>query len=710
MPDRFAPINPKCPHMLHGGDYNPDQWKRTPEIWDQDMRLMKLAGCNAMTVGIFSWTQLEPDEGKFDFSWLDTMMDKLSASNAFAVLATPSGAKPAWMAQKYPEVLRTTDDRKKLLWGGRHNHCFTSPVYREKVSIINTRLAERYKDHPALLLWHISNEYGGDCHCDLCQNAFRAWLKQRYNNDLDLLNQSWWTAFWSHTYTDWSQIVSPSRIGERGVHGHNIDWMRFITDQTIDFYRHEIAPLKRITPDIPCTTNLMGFYTGLDYWKFAQALDVVSWDSYPAYHDRPDDWNGAVTVSFIHNMNRSFKGGKPWMQMECSPSVQNWKAVNKLKRPGLHIVEGLQSIACGSDTVQYFQWRKSRGGCEKFHGAVVDHCGEESVNTRVFKEVAQLGKILSGLDDVVGMTTKAQVAILYDWENRWAIDDTAGPRNQKKEYDYTCVEHYRPFWSAGVPCDVVNEDSDFSGYKLLIAPMLYMVRPGVAEKIEKFVAAGGTFVATYLSGIADATDLCFLTGFPGPLRKVLGVWAEEIDALYDEEKVAVVPAKGNKVGLAGRYTAGLFCDVIHAETAKVLATYGSEFYQGTPALTANSFGRGQAYYMASRNDRTFHTDFYNGLIDQLGLRRALGTNLPDGVTAHVRTDGQKEVIFLLGFNREAVKVDLGKSTYKDRVTGGTVTGKFTLPKYTAMILEPAAARRSPKVTKGKKRPVAAANR
>lgn len=701
MPDRFPPINAKCPHMLHGGDYNPDQWRRTPKVWDDDMRLMKLAGCNAMTVGIFSWTALEPEEGRFDFSWLDAIMDKLAANKAFAVLATPSGAKPAWMAQKYPEVLRTSEDRRKMLWGGRHNHCWTSPVYREKVATINTALATRYKDHPALLVWHISNEYGGDCHCELCQDAFRAWLKKRYNDDLDALNHAWWTAFWSHGYTEWSQIVSPSSIGERGVHGHNIDWMRFVTDQVIDFYRHETAPLKRLTPNTPHTTNLMGFYTGIDYWKLAKELDVVSWDSYPSYHDRPGDWLEAVRVSFVHSMNRSFKG-KPWMQMECSPSVQNWKWVNKLKRPGLHIVEGLQSIACGSDTVQYFQWRKSRGGCEKFHGAVVDHCGNESTNTRVFREVAELGKILGSLDDVVGTTTKAEVAILYDWENRWAIDDTGGPRNQKKEYDGTCVEHYRAFWSSGVPCDVVNEDSDLSKYKLLIAPMLYMIRPGVAERIEKFVRGGGTFVTTYLSGIANETDLCFLTGFPGPLRKLLGIWAEEIDAIYDEEKVAIVPSRGNGHGLAGRYTAGLFCDVIHAEGAKVLATYGSEFYKGTPALTLNAFGKGRAYYIASRNDAKFHADFYGALMDQLGLRRVLGTALPDGITAHVRSDGKREFIFLLSFRRSDATVNLGKASYRDRISGRTVTGKIRVPKYTAMVLEAAPTGKAAKPRASKK--------
>lgn len=666
--------------MLHGGDYNPDQWVCTPDVWDEDMRLMRRAGCNAMTVGIFSWASLEPREGVFDFGWLDTVMDKLAAQDAFAVLATPSGSKPAWLSAAYPEVCRVNAQGVREQHQGRHNHCRTSPVYREKCRIINTLLARRYKAHPALIVWHVSNEYNGeDCHCALCHAAFRNWLKTRYTT-LDELNHAWWSRFWSHTFTDWCQIAPV----DSGIHGLMLDWQRFKTDQTIDFFKSECVPLRQLTPTVPITTNFMGFSPTLDYWKFAREVDVVSWDSYPAYHDRPDDWLNAVETSLTHDLNRSFKQ-KPFMLMECSPSVQNWKPVNKLKRPGVHTVEALQCLAHGGDTVQYFQWRKSRGGCEKFHGAVIDHYPGEQ--TRVFREVASLGKMLASLDNIVGTTTPAEVALLYDWENRWALDQTAGPRNEKKEYQSTCVEHYRPFWHAGVACDVVNEDADFAGYKLLVAPMLYMIRPGLAERIEDFVRHGGTFVTTYLSGIANESDLCFQNGFPGPLRTLLGIWVEETDALYDGETVKIVAAAGNAAGLGGTYCAGIFCDVLHAEGAQVLATYGSEFYQGTAAVTVNAFGNGSAYYIASRNEPRFHDDLYRHLIDELKLRRALGCELPAGVTAQVRTDGTHEFIFVLGFNRESVTIELGNTQYREHITGTRVAGTLCLPPYTARILE-----------------------
>jgi len=280
---KITPVNPKFPHLLHGGDYNPDQWLHMPDILEQDLRLMKLAKCNAMTTAIFAWSALEPEEGVFTFRWLDKVMDDLEKNGVKCVLATPSGARPAWMSEKYPEVLRVDQNGIRNLHGTRHNHCFTSPVYREKVTIINEHLASRYKGHPALILWHLSNEYSGECRCELCCEAFRAWVRRKYNDDLDALNKAWWTAFWSHTYSRWSQIEPPSHRGENLVHGHNLDWKRFVTDQTVDFIRTEIAPLRRHTPGVPVTTNLMGTFPGLDYWKIAEPLDVVSWDNYPLW-------------------------------------------------------------------------------------------------------------------------------------------------------------------------------------------------------------------------------------------------------------------------------------------------------------------------------------------------------------------------------------------------------------------------------------------
>lgn len=667
MTKRYPPINPRFPHFLHGGDYNPDQW--TPDVWDEDMRLMRLAHVNVASVGIFSWTALEPAEGQFTFGWLDRIMDMLAENDAYAVLATPTGARPAWMSQKYPEVLRVRPERLRNLHGTRHNHCFTSPVYREKTGIINQKLAERYHNHPALLVWHLSNEYGGDCHCDLCNEAFRVWLQRKYGT-LDALNHAWWTGFWSHIFTDWSQIESPSPVGEPYLHGLNLDWKRFVTDQTVDFMCAEVDALRQFSPNVPVTTNMMGLYPGLNYWKLAANVDVVSWDSYPSWHQNISDAERGAEIAFVHDINRSMKGGKPFMLMESTPSIVNWQPYAKLKRPGMHRLSSLQAVAHGSDTVQYFQWRKSRGSSEKLHGAVVDHVGHE--NTRVFRDVTEVGEMLEGMDAVIGTTTRPDVAVIFDTENRWAIDDLQGLIREDKGYVQTSIAHYKALWKRGIPADVIDMDQPLDGYRLVIAPMLYMVRPGVAERITRFVEQGGTFVATYWSGVVDENDLCFLTGFPGPLRDVLGIWAEEIDTLYPTDENSFVPNAGNALGLSGQYKIRDLCELIHAESAQVLATYGDDFYAGRPTLTVNRYGQGQAYYIAARTEQAFLDDFYGALTAQIGVRPVLDAELPPGVSVTYRGDDQQRFVFVMNFNNAPATLALGQQALVDLFTGEAV--------------------------------------
>lgn len=677
---KFEPISKKYPHMLHGGDYNPDQWIDYPEIWDEDMRLIQLANCNAMSIGIFSWATLEPEEDVYDFSFLDEIMDRFLKNGTMAVLATPSGARPAWMSEKHPEVLRVNADRTKNLHGGRHNHCFTSPYYREKTQKINRLLAERYKNHPALIVWHISNEYGGECHCPLCQNAFREWLKNKYDNDLNKLNHEYWAKFWSHTYTSWEQIESPSPKGETRTHALNLDWKRFVTYQTIDFMKNEILPLKEITPDIPVTTNFMGTYPGLDYFKFKDIVDVVSWDSYPSWHSPDGNIALASNVAFHHDLNRSIKDGKPFMLMESTPSCVNWGAVNKLKRPDMHILSSMQAIAHGSDTVQYFQWRKSRGSSEKLHGAVVDHCGHE--NTRIFKEVSALGGMLKQMDAIVGTAVKSEVAVIYDWENRWAIDDLQGLQTKNKKYMETCLKHYYPLWKNGVNVDVIDSDGDFSKYKLIVAPMLYMIKPTVIEKIKAFVQNGGTIVCTYVTGWVNENDLCYLGGFPAnELKDVFGIWAEEIDTLYEEDSNTISMDTGKE------YKAIDYCEIIHANTADVLASYKEDFYAGTPAVTCNHYGTGNAYYIAFRDTGDFAVDFYETIISNLKIEKALDIELPNGVTAHSRQDENDVYIFIENYNNHSVNMTLPEGCYTDFTHQKSISGELTLDAYATKILK-----------------------
>lgn len=680
--NKFPPLSAKVPGLLHGADYNPEQWVNYPGMVEKDVDLMKQASCNIMSVGIFSWSKLEPEEGKYQFAWLDDVLNKLDEQGIHVFLATPSGARPAWLSQKYPEVLRVGRNRVPALHGGRHNHCLSSPVYRRKVNEINLALAQRYAHHPAVIGWHISNEYSGECHCSRCQSDFRVWLQQRYQT-LEQLNEAWWSDFWSHTYSDWSQIESPAPQGEVSIHGLNLDWRRFCSTQATDFCAQEIAPLKAANPDLPATTNFMEYFYDYDYWQMSKVIDFISWDSYPMWHNRQDETGLACYTAMFHDLMRSLKQGKPFVLMESTPSVTNWQPISKLKKPGMHILSSLQAVAHGADSVQYFQWRKSRGSVEKFHGAVIDHSGR--LDTRVGKEVSELGRLLAAMAPVAGSRVEAQVAIIFDWESRWAMDDAQGPRNAGLHYEQTVVDHYRPFWEQGIAVDIINADCDLSGYKLVIAPMLYMVREGFAARAEAFVRQGGQFVASYWSGIVNESDLCYLGGFPGPLRPLLGIWAEEIDSLTDDETNSVHSVPGNELGLQGSYQARHLCELINLEGATAQAVYGGDFYAGRPALTVNRFGDGKAWYVASRNDASFQRDFFMAIAQELALPRALDTVLPPGVTAQRRTDGESEFIIVQNYSDKAKAMAL-PAVYADMSDTATLQGEMTLAPWGCRIL------------------------
>ncbi|MBD8213402.1 beta-galactosidase [Erwinia persicina] len=679
---KFPPLSAGVNALLHGADYNPEQWENSPGIIDDDVAMMQQAHCNVMSVGIFSWAKLEPEEGHYDFGWLDNVLEKLHQKSIRVFLATPSGARPAWMSQKYPEVLRTGRDRVPALHGGRHNHCMTSPVYRQKVQAMNVQLATRYAHHPAVIGWHISNEYGGECHCDRCQQAFRGWLQRRYGT-LEQLNHAWWSDFWSHTYTDWSQIASPSPQGESSIHGLNLDWRRFMTDQVTDFCAEEIKPLKAANPALPATTNFMEYFYDYDYWKLSQPLDFISWDSYPTWHNEKDETTLACYTAMYHDLMRTLKQGRPFVLMESTPGATNWQPTSKLKKPGMHILSSLQAVAHGADAVQYFQWRKSRGSVEKFHGAVVDHVGH--LDTRIGREVTELGRMLAAMTPVQGTRVEAKVAIIFDWESRWAMDNAQGPRNIGLHYERTVTEHYRTFWEQGVAVDVINADADLSGYALVIAPMLYMVRDGFAARVEQHLRQGGQFVASYWTGVVNESDLCYLGGFPGPLRPLLGVWSEEIDSLTDDESNGVRALAGNELGLQGSYQARELCEHIHLEGATALAVYESDFYAGKPAVTVNRVGEGQAWYIASRNDRAFHRDFYGALITRLALPRALAVDFPPGVTAHRRTDGEHSFVFLQNFTAQTHTVVL-PAGISDLIDGAPLSGTQSIPPWGCRVL------------------------
>lgn len=678
--------------FLHGGDYNPDQWFDEPGVIDEDFRLLKLSGCNALSVGIFSWAALEPERGRFEFDWLREILDRIHAAGAMAVLATPSAGKPAWLAEDYPEVRRVNKDGLRQPQWMRHNHCPTSPVYRKYVHRVDEALARAFGSHPAVVLWHIGNEFSGECYCDLCRQAFRDWLRDRYGS-LDELNRAWVKAFWGHTVNRWSQVGPDDPTHDAQV----LDWRRFVSQQHVDFVRMEIETVRRHAPHRPVTTNMMGTHAGIDYFRLAEPLEVISNDSYPQYHDRTDpqaNIDMACNAAFSHDLMRSLAGGRPFLQMESAPSATNWMEVHKLKRPGIHRMEMLQAIAHGADGTMYFQWRKSRGACEKFHGAVVDHVGHEQ--TRVFNDIRDHSKLLDAIQPVLASRVKTDVAIMMDWETRWAIEASQGPgkssTNKDKGYLSTLRTCHRILWERGIAADFVNRRSDLSGYRLLIMPMAYLLEEADAERIASFVEGGGTAVASWLTGIVDGNNRCHLGGWPGAgLRDVFGMWVEEWDQLYNDDEQSAVPAGQGADLLPRRYPLTGLCDQIHAAGADVLATYGHQFYAGSPVITRNRLGRGQAIYVGANGGVDLWRDLLGGLLREQSIEPPIPAELPEGVSICLRQGGSDRFLFVLNVLGREQEVPLGEQTFTDMETGQRAGGRVALGPYGSVVLRQTAA-------------------
>ena len=664
--------------ILYGGDYNPEQWLHMPEILEKDVEYFKKAHINTVTLGVFSWSALEPEEGRYEFGWLKERIDTLYKNGISVILATPSGARPKWLADTYPEVLRVREDRTKMLFGERHNHCYSSPIYREKVRAIDMELAKHFGNHPGVLLWHISNEFGGECHCPYCQVEFQKWLKEKYGT-IDALNQQWNTTFWSHQYQKFEQIESPSSIGEHSVHGLVLDWKRFVTDRTVDFMNWEIAALREAGSEKPVTTNMMYEYTHLNYAKFADSLDMISWDTYPTWH-KDERAVTAEDTAMQHDLFRAMKKGQPFLLMESSPSSTNWQPVSKLRRPGMVKQAALQAIAHGADASLYFQMRQSRGSSEKFHGAVIDQYG--GCDTRVFQEVEETGAVLSAISEVTGSITKAQAAIFYDMENIWAMEGAQGPRNQGLYRKEAQRKLYHSLRRMGLDVDMISMDADLEGYRIVVAPMAYMFREGFAEKIEAFVREGGIFLLTYWSGVVNENDLCHLGGRPYGLMDVMGFRSTEIDGLYDWEENHACPTEDNSFGFKHAYTCKRLCELVQlrsqadtateniaAAPAEVLMTYGDDFYAGMPVVTRHPYGKGTAYGILADIEPAFYDEFFEVLLEQAetAVPCLVKGPLPDGVEVCRRENQDAEYLFLQNFGKETCSFDLKENGEEEQV-------------------------------------------
>ena len=658
--------------FYYGGDWNPEQWSE--DVWRKDIKMLEDAGINEATINVFSWAQLQPSEDEYDFSTLDRIVKLLVDHHFGIVLATSTAAIPAWMARRHPDVMYTDFNGVRHKFGDRHNPCPNSPTFRKYAPKLAGKLAERYADTPGLVAWHVSNEYGAYCYCDNCREAWIEWLKAKYGT-VEALNKAWYSHFWGHTIYDWDDIVVPNALSDEWTPGcatlsaAAIDYRRFMSRSITRCFTDEKAAIRQFDTKTPITTNLMSVFMDIDYFDLGKELDVISWDSYPRY-DFP-----ASAVAMRHDLMRGVGGGKPYMLMEQTPSQQNWQPYNSLKRPGQMRVMSYQAIAHGADTVQFFQLRRSIGGTERFHGAVISHADTE--NTRVFREVSQLGAELKTYGkEYMGGSVESQAAIMFDWERYWAMYYSSGPSVLLKYVDEV-HRYYAALYRRNVQVDMIPSTTpadQLAKYKVVLAPALIMVKPGVAEAVESYVRGGGRFVATTMSGIADENDQVFLGGYPGAFRELVGSWGEEIDALPPERPVSVRLEDGREV------SGSIVAELIHPVSSRVLASYASDFYAGMAAATVNEAGEGKAYYVGTDLDEAGMDWLADVLVRDSGLDTV---ETPHDVEVRVRDyDDGRRLVFVLNNGGDTQTVDLPERLSGTSVFDGKrLAGLFDIEPY-----------------------------
>lgn len=647
------PLAGQQERIWYGGDYNPDQWPE--EVWDDDVRLMKKAGVNLVSVGIFSWAKIETSEGVYDFDWLDRIIDKLGEAGIAVDLASATASPPMWLTQAHPEVL-WKDYRGDVCQPGARQHWRpTSPVFREYALKLCRAMAEHYKGNPYVVAWHVSNEYG--CHnrfdySEDAEHAFQQWCEERYGT-IDAVNDAWGTAFWAQRMNDFSEIVPPRFIGDGNFMnpGKLLDFKRFSSDALKAFYIAERDTLAEITPDLPLTTNFMVSASGsvLDYDDWGDEVDFVSNDHYFIPGEAHLD-ELAFSASLVDGIARK----DPWFLMEHSTSAVNWREINYRKEPGQLVRDSLAHVAMGADAVCYFQWRQSKAGAEKFHSAMVPHAGEDSA---VFRDVCELGADLNKLSDegILGSRlAKSRVAVVFDYESEWATEHTATPTQHVHHVDEP-LAWFRALADQGVTADVVPVRGAWDDYEMVVLPSVYLLSEETTRRVRDYVVGGGRLVVTYYTGISDEKDHVWLGGYPGSIRDVVGVRVEEFMPMGND--FTGVP---DHLDLSNGAVAHDIADVIGSVdgTATVLATFKDNPWtgmDGVPAIVANTFGEGRSVYVGARLGREGLALSLPEILESLGMAEAGGN---DGRVLHVEREGADGSRFVFSFNRthETVRV------------------------------------------------------
>ncbi|GAA3085262.1 beta-galactosidase [Streptomyces roseofulvus] len=653
--------------LAFGGDYNPEQWPES--VWQEDVRLMREAGVTMVSVGIFSWALLEPEPDRYDFGWLDRVLDLLHAHGIRVDLGTPTVAPPAWFYRAHPEALPVTADGVRLTYGSRGAICHSSPAYREAAARITTELARRYAGHPALALWHVHNEYGvpvSACYCDGCAAHFRRWLDGTYGS-VEAVNEAWGTAFWGQRYGTYEEILPPRATPTVGNPAQQLDYRRFADATIRENFRTERDILHELSPGIPVTTNFMTALSqcdSIDYWAWGREVDLVTNDHYLITDGRRTHVNLAMAA----DLTRSVAGGAPWLLLEHSTSGVNWQPRNPAKRPGEMARNSLAHVARGSEGAMFFQWRQSRRGAEKFHSSMVPHGGTD---TRIWREVVELGAGLGALEEVRGTRTVPDVAMLWDWQSWWAQKLEWRP-NEAHDARERADSFYETLYDRHLTVDFAHPEADLSAYPLVVVPALYLMTEAAGRNLREYVENGGTLVVSYFSGIVDEHDAVHPGAYPGALRDVLGLTVDEWSPLLDHQRV----------GLAGPGGAALTGDVwtefVRPRGAETVWTYADGPAAGGPAVTRHRLGRGTAWYVSTRLDAASLDAIVAAACEDAGVPSRPG--LARDVEVVRRAGSHGHYVFALNHTAEEAKVPLdGTGAGTDLLTGDEVHGTLTVP-------------------------------
>ena len=679
--------------MYFGVDYHPEQWvypyggtKENPEAeWEKDVEMMVAAGVNVVRIGEFVWGLCEREEGKYDFAWMQRIMDLLGKAGIKTVLATPTAAPPIWMARKHPEILPVDENGLIKHEGTRRAVCLNSEVYWNYSKNIVENLAKTLGKHPDLIAWQIDNGIGGNfTEASFNEDARRdwhLWLEAKYEN-VEKLNEQLGLRHWGQIVSDIKQVPMP--MYAPAVHNPALvlDWNRFCSDTIVQFIKMQADLVRQYTPKCPVTTNLRALRHKFDHFDMAEVLDFVSIEGTAAIRTKSADL--ACEIDMLRSLKkeggRAPDGGNGFWVMEHKAGNVSWEDVNSLVRPGVLRMFTYQLISRGADSILFFRWRQPRFGSEKFHGAVLPHSGQKT--SRVYREVSQLGEELKLLAPALeGSKVRPEVCILYTHDNDWTLQLPQQPNKFFNLRDHIQL-FYSAFHDKNISVDFARPTEDLSRYRLVIAPSLHLLRGAEADRLKLYVQNGGTLVGTFNTGLVDEHHLAPDTGYPHDLTDLFGLEVVEFDMLP--------PGEENHLTFKGAFPtshlhpAKLWCDIIEPKECQILAAYSRDFYAGKPALTMNTFGLGKAIYLGTMSHQFFYFDFVTWLRQLCNLHPLL--KVPESVEVSMREKEGSRIHFLLNHKPSPVRVQFYKPMH-DLLTGANIIGNHDLPPHGVLVLD-----------------------